>query len=77
MFTPVFTPAIFPGPIERQIFQQIAVPQAQLQFAGDPLSPKSGHRNDDLQHSRQVRKASAAWIVHIVRLLLRTVGGES
>jgi len=29
-----------------------------------------------LQHPRQVRKASAAWIVHIVRLLLWAVGGD-
>jgi hypothetical protein len=31
---------------------------------------------DSLQHPRQVRKASAAWIVHIVRLLPWTIGGD-
>ena len=29
-----------------------------------------------LQHLRQLWAPSAAWIAHIVRLLLRTVGGE-
>src|SRR5215475_6145429 len=42
-----------------------------LNVLSDPLV--GGHRF--LQHLRQVRKASTARIVHIVCLLLRTVGG--
>ena len=38
----VYPSAFFPGPIESQIFQQIVVPQGQLQFAADccPLYPR-------------------------------------
>src|SRR5262245_48589839 len=40
------------------------------------FTPNSDIGMDELQHLRQIGKASAAWIVHIVRLLLRTVGGD-
>jgi hypothetical protein len=36
LFTPVFTPARFPGPFRARNFQQTAAPQTQLQFAAEP-----------------------------------------
>jgi hypothetical protein len=41
------------------------------------LSKPKRTGNNNLQHVGEVRAACAAWIVHIVRLLLRTVGVET
>ena len=51
-------------------------PRASRQEACLRAPSTAPHRVARLQHPRQVRKARTAWIIHIVRLLLRTVASD-